>query len=416
MLIRRSLRPQLRPPARTYRTSPVARYVGRAVGEPILLSYVHRARLLRAGAFALGAGLLFHAGLVVSCCSTPPSPPGPRTDASPPATVDRHLEVARRYAPIVLQETHPRRGREDLPSNLDFDGDLVGRNNWEAFERFRLLPTVYYALLETETHLFLTYHLFHARDWSPFPLGLQDTHENDGENLQVVVEKASGLPVLLYAQAHYRGRAYANDRARYGDGEERIRGGFLPLDGEGRPVPAGTHVAVFVESQGHGIYGSEDRSARISIATDGATRFRKNSGLLLRPARDGEEVREPDSFTSGTVPYRLESTVAKLWPGLREGTILGNGALFDWPCPYEDGRVRLERLPRAYDGNRYSGPLGNDRGISPFAVSFGFSCGEVGSLFFDPASRWNRAIRVPEPWSTTYLDDPFGPTPPAPRR
>ena len=164
--------------------------------------YLHGTRLLRAGAIALAAALLFHAGLVVSCCATSPPPPGPRAEASPPPTVDRHLEVARRYAPIVLQETHPRRGREDLPSNFDFDGDLVGRNNWEAFDRFCLVPTVYYALLETETHLFLTYHLFHARDWAPIPLGLQDTHENDGENLQVVVEKASGLPVLLYAQAH----------------------------------------------------------------------------------------------------------------------------------------------------------------------------------------------------------------------
>ena len=192
-------------------------------------------------------------------------------------------------------------------------------------------------------------------------------------------------------------------------GEERIRGGFLLLAGAGRPAPAGTHVAVFVESQGHGIYGSEDRSARGSVAPDGAPRFRKNSGLLLRPAREGEEAREPDSFSSGTVPYRLESTVAKLWPGLRDGTLVGNGALFDWSCPYEDGRVRLEKLPRAYDGDRYSGPLGNDRGISPFAVSFGFSCGEVGSLFFDPAARWRRAIRISGPWSTPYVEDPFAP-------
>src|SRR5262245_28529103 len=368
-----------------------------------------RAHLLRFGAAALAAGLLLHVGLVVSCCATPPPPPGPRVDASPPATVDRHLEVARRYAPIVLQQTHPRRGREDLPSNIDFDGDLVGRNNWETFERFRLVPTVYYALLGTETHLFLTYHLFHARDWSPFPLGLQDTHENDGENLQVVVERASGLPVLLFAQAHYRGRAYANDRARFGDGEERIRRGFLPLDGEGRPDPLGTHLAVYVESQGHGIYGSEDDHARVTVTSGGAARFRKGSGLLLRPARDGEEVHEPDSFSSGTVPYRLESTVEKLWPALREGRLVGNGALFDWPCPYEDGRVRLERLPRAYDGDRYSGPLGNDRGISPFAVSFEFSCGEVGSLFFDPAARWKRAIRTAGPWSTRYVADPFAP-------
>lgn len=321
--------------------------------------------------------------------------------------MDERLDLACRYAPLVFQETDARRGREDLPSNIDFDGDLVGRNNWENFERFRLVPTVYYALLETETHLFLTFHLFHPRDWAPFPLGLQDTHENDGENLQVVVEKGTGLPVLLFAQAHYRGRAYANDRARFRDREVRIRAGFRTFDDAGAPDPAGTHVAVYVESQGHGIYGSEDRSARISIGPGGEGRFKKGSGLVLRPAREGEEVRQPASFTSGTVPYRLESTIAKLWPGVRDGTLVGNGALFDWPCPYEDARVRLARLPRAYDGDRYSGPLGNDRGISPFAVSFGFSCGEVGSLFFDPAARWKRALRISEAWESRYLEDPF---------
>ena len=42
-------------------------------------------------------------------------------------------------------------------------------------------------------------------------------------------------------------------------------------------------------------------------------------------------------------------------------------------------------------------------------AAFQFSCGEVGSLFFDPASRWKRAIRTAGPWSTRYVDDPFAP-------
>ena len=41
------------------------------------------------------------------------------------------------------------------------------------------------------------------------------------------------------------------------------------------------------------------------------------------------------------------------------------------------------------------------------AVDFGFRAGEVGALFFDPASRYRQMLRVPEPWSTEYLGFPF---------
>jgi hypothetical protein len=354
-----------------------------------------RAKLLLRVPMALTiAALGVHVALVVGgCVTTDPRVPRPLREASPAPCVDTQLELAERFAPFLFQATDPVRGREDLPSNVDFDGNLIGNDNWEHFPFYALTPTVYYGVRETGTHVFLSYHVFHPRDWAWVALGLQDTHENDGENLQVVVERATDEVVLLYTQAHYRGRAYANDRARFGDGAERVRGGFQQL---------GSHVCVFIESQGHGIYGTLDRCAEVTVRPDGSHAFAGGSGVLLRPAHTGERVREPDSFVTGEVPYRLESTRAKFGEPLP--TLVGDGRLFDGPCRYCGRDAATHELPRYYDGNRYSGPLGNDRGISPFAVSFRFCRHEVGALYFDPAASWPRALAIQGRWSLAYLD------------
>jgi hypothetical protein len=326
---------------------------------------------------------------------------------APRPVVDEHLGVATTYAPWIFHEVHPRKGRQDIPAPVDFDGDLDGENNWENFPAFELQPTVYYAALASGTHLFLSYHLFHPRDWTSLDLGLHQSHENDGENLQVVVERSSGRVVLLFAQAHYRGAVFAREGAGFGDGEEGIRGRPLLLDGAGRPSADGSHAAVFVESGGHGIYGATDPRARVSIGADGRARFARH-GLVLRPALEGETVAEPPLDAEVPVPYRLESTTAKLWPLLRSGDLVGEGRLLDGPVPYADARVRVG-VPRYYEADRFSGPFGPDRGISPFALDFGFGAPDLGSLFFDPTRRYARALLVPEPWSLVYENDPFRP-------
>ena len=95
----------------------------------------------------------------------------------------------------------------------------------------------------------------------------------------------------------------------------------------------------------------------------------------------------------------LESLPSKVWPV--EGHV-GDGKMFDGSVTYA-GR----EIPRYYDGDRYSGPLGNDRGISPFALDFGFSEGKLGSLFFDPAGRYAESLTIDGPWSTRYAYHPF---------
>lgn len=324
--------------------------------------------------------------------------------------VDEHLELARSHAPWVLHAVHDTRGRQDIPAPLGFDGDFDGENDWDTFVEVELLPTLSYAVLQTETHWFLTYHLFHPRDWSFVELGVHTTHEGDGENLQVVVRKRDGRVEALMCQAHYRGRLHVVPGRGWADGDEESVSAPVLVDDAGRLDPEGRHPAVFVEWGGHGIYAVGDPCAEATLEPgEGAARaVFDGAGVVLRPARADEVVGEPDLPTSEAWPYQLESTLAKVWPGVRSGELVGEGRLLDGCVDYADDRVTL-RLPRYHEADRFSGPFGPDRGISPFAVDVDFDEPHLGALFFDPARRWPELLQVPDDWSTTYVDDPFAP-------
>jgi hypothetical protein len=323
-----------------------------------------------------------------------------------PAT-ERLTAIVEQYAPFIYAETAKRGGRQDIISNLDFDGDLTGNNNWENFDRFQLRPTVYYAVLETETHYFIAYHLFHPRDWNHFTLWLNDTHENDGENFQVVVRKRDGRVVLLWTQAHYRSRVYTAADSGIASASIKVAGEFQPLDSDGVPNAAGKHAAVFVESEGHGIYGTLGSASDVVIEGDGRYRFKGGSGLLFRPMRPGEPIKEPEQTGAGDVAYQLDSITVKLWPRLRDGALTGDGRLLDGAYEYRDELVDIKAVPRFYDANRFSGPFGSDRGISPFALDFSFDRGTLGALFFNPAKRYAQCLNITDAWSWAYLNYPF---------
>jgi len=315
--------------------------------------------------------------------------------------------VVFQYAPFIYHATSRSRPRQDLISNIDFDGDFVGNNNWENFERFRLRPTVYYAALETRTHYFISYHLFHPRDWNRFTFWVNDTHENDGENFQVVVRKSDGRVVMLWTQAHYDSWVYTNPGSGIEAGETGIEAALQIVNSDGAPDDAGRHAAVFVESQGHGIYATTDRASGVTLRPDGSYSFDGGSGVLYKPSPSGEPLDEPEHSGSGELLYHLDSITLKLWPRLRDKTLTGDGRLLDGSYAYQDELVEIPEVPRFYDGDRYSGPLGSDRGISPFALDFSFERGTLGALFFNPAKRYAERLKIAEPWSREYIDYPF---------
>ncbi len=108
-----------------------------------------------------------------------------------------YSDLAFHHAPINYQDvdrtgSHGLRGKADYITAYDFDGDLNAKNNWRNMtsSSYKKNAVVYYSVVETNTHFFITYAFFHARDWTDiwFLYGI-DEHENDLEGVLAIVEK-----------------------------------------------------------------------------------------------------------------------------------------------------------------------------------------------------------------------------------
>lgn len=160
------------------------------------------------------------------------------TPAVTQADGSRAERLLERFAPVFVQHLADGERGRDRPTRIDFDGDWRTDNNWDNQARLGAdAPAVVYssAVLST-SHAFLTYTLYYPRDWtSPVCLPFI-CHDNDLENLRVVVElgdePAADRLAWLEAKAHLGFRDVAGDD--------------VWTDARGRPV-------VRVEPQGHGI-------------------------------------------------------------------------------------------------------------------------------------------------------------------
>jgi len=281
--------------------------------------------------------------LLTSCALTAPTP----TPAAPgpPAS---HQELAHHYAPVIHQGAAT---DQDYITAADFDGDWIGNNNWENQPAGNLSAQVYYSVIETETHWFLFYSLFHPRDYTQEPCDESDgCHENDLESLQVVVAKDGtpfGRPVALETLAHSHIYLYTFDNL--------VKRGALRV--QGRATLEDGHPAVWVETFGHGIYGKE---------------------LGLEPGqvvyRVGEAAGMPAGIDDQNVSYLLLPIYDTLWQHQAE---VGPGQAFDRPFDY-----RGQSLPAAFDGDDY----GADKANTPWG--YNQEIGDAldrGDFFLDPA-------------------------------
>jgi len=277
-------------------------------------------------------------------------------------------ELARHWAPIIHQGAA---SAQDFLTRVDYDGDWIGSNNWENFPEGDLSAYVYYSVIETETHFFIFYSLFHPRDYEPFCLPFL-CHENDMESLQLVVLK-DGSPFgrlqAMETLAHSHIYLYTAD-PWVGDGFLRVLADVI-WEG-GRPV-------VYVETYGHGIRGHE-------------LEFEEGEVVY----RVGEEAEIPAGIEDADVGYRLIPIYETLWPRRDQ---VGDGKLFDRPFDYR-GRV----LPASFDGDNF----GADRANAPwgYAQEIGDELAR-GDWFLDPARALAYHADFPPPFSQTYLFNPY---------
>jgi hypothetical protein len=171
------------------------------------------------------------------------------------AAVSR-ADLALRWAPIHYQDvdatgSHALAGKSDYLTKVDFDGNLVGRDNWDHAGQ-STAAYVYYSAVETSTDWYLTYFFFHPRDWVDHPF-FETEHENDGEGLTLAIEKDGSPYGVLRAAvtvAHTDFYSYTPAGSTWTNGREGIDG---TLQLQSSPHDSFTHPVTAQEVQGHGL-------------------------------------------------------------------------------------------------------------------------------------------------------------------
>jgi hypothetical protein len=305
--------------------------------------------------------------LLASCGPVAPSPmPSPLPDESAAS----YEELARHYAPVIYQSAA---SDQDYITTADMDGDWIGNNNWENQPTGDLSAHVYHSVIETDSHWFLFYALYHPRDYTDEPCEKSGgCHENDMEALQVVVAKdgsSYGHPVALFTLAHSHIYLYP-----FGNLAKK---GALRPDGKAQEVEG--HPAVWVETYGHGIYG------RSQIMVPGMITYRV-----------GDTAEIPDGIKDDAVRYELVSIYETLWQHRDE---IGSGQIFDQPFDY-----RGQTLPASFDGEDW----GEDKANPPWAYNQNIGSTLLrGDFFLDPAKALAYFATVEGEISHHYVYNPF---------
>jgi len=308
------------------------------------------------------------------------------------APSDPYRPLVEHYAPFIAQETwfHP---KADYLARFDFDKNWNGDDNWAHADAGSSQAYVYYAVMETETHWFLIYNLFHPRDYSDKCV-VGTCHENDNEGLILTVAKDGNRWGRLQAMetlAHNNVYSYRVDR-RVGPGAHNIDGD-VQLSADKRP-------AVFVESGGHGIYGVGDPRARFD---PGSARFSAGTGVTYTYKGRAER---PKHANDRQVGYELLAIRDQWW-----ARTVQSGRMFADYYTYQpyDGRPGIagRQIPKAF--------LGREMGANMAKPFWGWhdeltrkkKILAVGQWALDPAYSVSRTLDMPPPFAVDYIHNPY---------
>ncbi|MEV4276374.1 hypothetical protein [Actinoplanes xinjiangensis] len=176
--------------------------------------------------------------------------------ATPAQAAPSRADIALRWAPIHYQDVdttggHALAGKSDYITRYDFDENLNGRDNWDNAGT-NTDAAVYYSVVETSTHYYLTYLFFHPRDWIDHPF-FETEHENDGEGVLEIVEKDGseyGSLKGAVTVAHSDFYSYRPSAGGWTGGGESIDG---TLQLQSSPHDAFQHPVTAQERGGHGL-------------------------------------------------------------------------------------------------------------------------------------------------------------------
>jgi len=296
-----------------------------------------------------------------------------------PTLSPSYEDLAHHYAPVIRQGVIT---NQDYITAMDFDGDWVSNNNWENQPTGDSSAYVYYSVIESETHWFLFYSLFHPRNYSYVDCASSFgwCHENDLESILLVVEKDGthfGQPKALETLAYNFIYLYTFN--------ETVKGNFLKV--KEVAVLEGDRPVIYVEALSHGIYGHPGTNSLVNPVL-----FRGDVVIY----RVGEEAEAPQSMDDVYVSYKLVPIYNTLWSRRAD---IGDGNTFDGPFTY-----RGQELPKSIDGDGYNTDITN--------TPWGYyqTTGEVlsrGDWFLDPAKALVYHANFSDDFSLEYVYNPY---------
>jgi hypothetical protein len=342
-------------------------------------------------------------------------------------TTTREREAAALFAPIFYQALGDK-PRSDYLTNFDFDGDWRGDNNWQHLDdsKFLLKAYVYYAVVETATHLFIHYAVFHPRDYKGGerkgailseliregmkrsgdydPTGLAAeaavAHENDMEGCLVVVAKKG--QDLKQGQVAFVETLHHNLFSKYLALEATPKR-FEHVDLERQ------RVLLYIEPKGHGIE-----------AYEGDEKQTANKKFLIYKFTGNAE--DPEKVKNGVVGYDLVPIQTTLWAKAQNSVIEGQdtklgftyGETHDYgeitvSIVQADERVIKRKLAVGKIGSAFLGGVG---GVNMARPPWGWfdrnlPHEQLGLWFFDPATIIKRDFQLDDSFSTAYVGLPF---------
>jgi len=312
------------------------------------------------------------------------------------ASRDPYRRLAEHYSPFIAQETwfQP---KSDYLARFDFDGDWHGDDNWEDAESGASQAYAYYAVMETETHWFLVYNFFHPRDYSDKCV-VGTCHENDNEGMILTVEKdGSQFGRLLAMETLAHNNLYSH-RA-----DSRVQSAIHNLDGAVE-LYEGSHPVVFIESGGHGVYGSAGDHSRFTLR---AGDFAGGTGVTYVFKSKAEQPKHPNDRLVG---YELLPIYDHWW--VRSNSAEGRRErMFDEYYQYIPYGGRPTTREREISGAFY-GRMHSSNKARPFWGWFDSRTQKqkvvaTGQWGLDPAYAVSQNLRMPRPFSLTYVFNPY---------
>jgi len=292
-----------------------------------------------------------------------------------------YIRLSEHYSPIYIQSTA---STQDYITSVDFDGNLIGIDNWENQPLFPQKASVYYSIKETETHYFISYGFYHPRDWlndcDNHPV-YENCHEHDSEQILLIVEKDGtdyGKLLSMETQAHFFFFVYI-DYPWFEEGGFSGTGIYKNYSIEKEE----SHPIVYSEAFGHGIYGN--RADIIETFEGYVPTIYEFNGVSESPSQGQERV-----------SYSLISIYDTLWK------YKDNVELFS--CPFE---YRGHNLMGCFRGDTYEAGGADTFWASKFMQDGGRL--RQGDWFLDPAKAVSLHQGIPpgKGYSLEYLYNPY---------